>query len=73
MFLALAEATNNLFSPDRFDLSQQTGGQQPPISAYVYAVCKTVCQPCVMQTFFAANSQEDGCKFFTPEKAVTRC
>ena len=47
MILALVEAINNLFSPDRFDLSQQSGEQRLPISAYAYAICKTVCQPCV--------------------------
>ena len=44
MILVLAEAINNLFSPGQFELSQQTGEQRPPLSAYAYAVSKTVCR-----------------------------
>ena len=44
MILALAKAIDNLCSPDRSNLSQQSGGQRSPLSVYAYAVGINLCQ-----------------------------
>ena len=59
MIFGLAEAINNLSSPDLFDLSQQTSGQRPPLSVYMYAVTKVLCQPCVRPLLLQAYKTTD--------------
>ena len=58
--LALAKAIDNLYSPDLFNLNQQTSGQQPPLSEYGI----NLCQPCV-RPLFTTSLQHNRWKFLS--------
>ena len=60
MVLTLAKTIDNLSSPNLFNLSQETSGQQSPLSVYAYAISITLCQPCVRLLLLQACKTTDG-------------
>ena len=61
MILALAWATDNLYSPDQFNLNQQTSRQWSPLSVYVCLWYEFV--SALHETSSTINLQHDRWKF----------